>query len=126
MSGKQLETSAVKRSARSGDLCEDVHAIAVIIDHFLNAGDLPSDAAKAGFYLGALGGMITFRDIDVVRGFDGSFANLWCFWFLDDFGCNDRCSFGCYISNDIRRDSGNRLFNTWLVLQGCWPLLDGF
>jgi hypothetical protein len=35
MSGKQLETSAVKRSARSGDLGEDVHAIAVFIDHFL-------------------------------------------------------------------------------------------
>jgi hypothetical protein len=45
MSGEQLEASAVKRGARGGDLCEDVHAIAVIIDHFLDAGDLPSDAA---------------------------------------------------------------------------------
>jgi hypothetical protein len=45
MCREQLETRAVKRSACGGDLCEDVHAIAVIIDHFLDAGDLPSDAA---------------------------------------------------------------------------------
>jgi hypothetical protein len=45
MSGEQLETRAIEGGACGGDLREDVHAVAVIIDHFLDAGDLPSDAA---------------------------------------------------------------------------------
>jgi hypothetical protein len=77
MCSEQLEASAVEGGASCSDLREDVHAVAVIIDHFLDAGDLSRDAAEASFDFRAFRRMVLPCSFNDINGFHGSFADLW-------------------------------------------------
>lgn len=50
---EQFDPERIERGTDGGDLIEDVHAVAVLRHHPLNAGDLPGDALHAPFDFGS-------------------------------------------------------------------------
>jgi hypothetical protein len=50
---EQFDPERIERGTDGGDLIEDVHAVAILRDHSLNAGDLPGDALYAPFDFGS-------------------------------------------------------------------------
>ena len=46
---EQFDAEGIKGGADGGNLVQDIHAIAIVIDHALDPGDLAGDPADARF-----------------------------------------------------------------------------
>ena len=46
MTAQQFNSQGVKRGSNGGNLIQDIDAIAILVDHALNTGDLTGDAIR--------------------------------------------------------------------------------